>query len=397
MSTKTSDTVDCAPASVRSIRVWALLGAHTGDNHQIIALAEALGVPFEVKQLTYNRWRHFGPRWLGRSLISLKKISRDLVLGERPPDLTISAGHRSVAIVQALRKRSGGRTRSIHIGFPRISSRNFDLVISTPQYPGPDHPNLLRVPCALTRFASGVPADSTDEGLGALPRPRRLLVVGGPALYWNLNQAKLREAISVMLADAASDGGSVLVATSPRTPAKLTQLIEAQIARSAVPVLLARPGQRPLYADLLAAADTIRVTADSVSMISDAIWMGKAIGLVQIKETGRGRALTALSDRLRPGQYLYPQDLRFFWRALAEIGIGEVPAPPRISTDKVLRTIVDRAREVLDGVEKDDAPLRQGVHRQSNRSKRPGIISKLRRADIVTIDGKLSEAVEALD
>ena len=200
-----------------------------------------------------------------------------------------------------------------------------------------------------------------------------------------------------MLGDAASAGGSVLIATSPRTPAKLTQLIEAQLARSAVPVLLARPGQRPLYADLLAAADTIRVTADSVSMVSDAIWMGKAIGLVQIKETGRGRVLTALSDRLRPGQYLYPQDLRFFWRALAEIRIGEVPAPPRISTDKVLRTIVDRAREVLDDVEKDDAPLRQGVHRQSDRSKRPRIVPKRRRADIVTVDGKLGEAVEALD
>ena len=55
------------------LRVWALTGAHAGDNDQVIALAEALGLPFEVKQLEYNRLRSLGPRLLGRSVISLSK------------------------------------------------------------------------------------------------------------------------------------------------------------------------------------------------------------------------------------------------------------------------------------------------------------------------------------
>ena len=86
------------------LRVWALLGARAGDNNQVIALAEALGLPFEVKQLDYNGLRHLGPRLLGSSLRSLSRRSRAAVLGEPPPDLTISAGHHSVPVVQALRR-----------------------------------------------------------------------------------------------------------------------------------------------------------------------------------------------------------------------------------------------------------------------------------------------------
>ena len=36
-------------------RIWALLGPHRGDNNQVLALAEALGLPFEVKSLRYNQ------------------------------------------------------------------------------------------------------------------------------------------------------------------------------------------------------------------------------------------------------------------------------------------------------------------------------------------------------
>ena len=87
------------------MRIWALLGAHRGDNDQVLALAEAIGLPFERKQLHYNGWRHLRPRLLGATLRSLSKQSRAAISGD-PPDLTISAGLRSVPVVQALRHRS---------------------------------------------------------------------------------------------------------------------------------------------------------------------------------------------------------------------------------------------------------------------------------------------------
>ena len=94
------------------LRIWALLGARAGDNDQVIALAEALSLPFEIKQLQFNGLRRLGPRLLGASLLSLTAESRRVLLSEQPPDVTISVGHRSVPAVRALHQRSGGRTRS---------------------------------------------------------------------------------------------------------------------------------------------------------------------------------------------------------------------------------------------------------------------------------------------
>src|SRR6478735_1000695 len=120
-------------------RVWALLGPHRGDINQVIALARALGWPFEEKHLRYNQLRRLQPAWLGPTFRSVSAEARAQLEGQ-PPDLTISTGLRSVPVVRELRRRSGGETRSVHLGFPRISPRYFDLVVPTPEYPVPDAP-----------------------------------------------------------------------------------------------------------------------------------------------------------------------------------------------------------------------------------------------------------------
>jgi mitochondrial fission protein ELM1 len=315
----------------------------------VIALAEALGRPFEVRQLSYNGLRRLGPRLLGPSLLSLTGASRRMILAEPPPDLTVSAGHRSVAVVRALRKRSKGRTRSIHVGFPRISPAHFELVITTPQYPVADHPNLLRIPYALTRMANQPPVGDEDL-LDPLARPRRLLIVGGPTLFWQLEHEALLERLKAMLEDARSNGGSVMVTTSPRTPRSLHQDIARTLDRGPVPSVLTSPGQPPRLSSLLGAADTIGVTADSVAMVSDAIWTGKPIALIPVRKSPLGKLAFGLGDVLRPGRRIHPQDLRFFWRALSDIGISERLATPLASTKDMMKIVFDRVRPILEGL-----------------------------------------------
>jgi len=314
----------------------------------VLALAEAIGLPFETKRLEYNRLRYLGPRLLGRSLLSTTRRSRNIILSEAPPDLTISAGHRSVAVVRALRDRSAGRTRSIHVGFPRISPGHFDLVIATPQYPIPAHPKLLRIPYALTRIGTKAAETSDQAEIEGLPSPRRLLIVGGPTLFWNLDEDALRQTLSGMIAEAVDHGGSVLVTTSPRTPRSLRDAIARTLSSSEVRSLLAVPGKPPRYAALLDAAESIRITADSVAMTSDAIWTGKPLALIPIAKSALGNIAMAMTDRLR--RPLYPQDLRRFWSAIREIGISEQLAVARTSTNEQMRVILDRVRPILESL-----------------------------------------------
>lgn len=329
------------------IRIWALLGARAGDNDQVLALAEALELPFEIKQLHYNGLRRLGPKLLGRSFASLSPASRKLIESEPPPDVAISVGHRSVPVVRLLRERSHGRMRSIHIGFPRVSPGVFDLLIATPQYPNPEHPHLLRIPFALTRVATGTRQSGAGE-LQALASPRRLLIIGGPTSYWRLDANVLRRAADSLIEDARHNGGSLLVTSSPRTPAGVVAEIEKALTQSGVPFALGGPGKSPSYASMLSAADTIFVTADSVAMVSDAIWTGKPLGLLPLAQSASGRIFGSLLDVGRPGKPRYPRDLRFFWQGLSKLGLSEQPKLPSTKPDEWKRRIVDRARAVIE-------------------------------------------------
>lgn len=328
--------------------VWALLGAHRGDNHQVLALAEALGLPFEVKRLSYNRLRRLPVRLLGATLASLKPESRAQVEGP-PPDLLIAVGHRSVPVVRAIRARSGGTTRAVHLGNPRISPNHFSLVITTPQYGVKDGPNVVRIPVALGRPLDPVAlAEASSAFLAHLPSPRRLLLLGGPTRYWQLDADAILAAVDTLLKDAETDGGSLILLGSPRTPTAAIHAAETAIQGSRVPALLAPLEGPPSYAELLANADAIFVTADSVSMASEALKTGKPLGLVPIRRTLLGTLLMGAMDRLRPSRPVHPRDLRYFWAELERRGLaGTVERPAASNMPDVLATAVEMVRPLL--------------------------------------------------
>lgn len=333
----------------KAMRVWALLGPHRGDNNQVLALAEALGLPFEEKWLQFNQLRRLQPALLGATLKSVAAEVRAQLEGE-PPDLTISTGHRSVAVVRALKKRSGGKMRAVHLGYPRISPAHFDLVVPTPEYPVPDAPNVVRIPFALSKLAPNAGARPSDlEAIGPLPHPCRLFVLGGPTLYWELPDDLMIASLRHLIGIAKREGGSVLAIGSPRTPPRLLKAVSTELAKSEVPTFMAPLEGSPSYKAMIEGADQIFVTADSVAMVADAVNTGKPVGIVPIAKSRLGKATTMLGDLLRPGKRLFPRDLRFFWASLSEHGFGGTIDEPRASDPPDLtREIAGRVRQLLE-------------------------------------------------
>ena len=110
-------------------RIWVLMGDRRGDNNQLLALAEGLGLPFETRTMDY-RWHSKYHRKIFRS----------------------SIGQRTVPVARWIRHHSGGRARLVRLGHPRAPNRLFDLVITTPQYPVPPADNVITLPLAMNRF-----------------------------------------------------------------------------------------------------------------------------------------------------------------------------------------------------------------------------------------------------
>ena len=329
-------------------RVWALLGPHRGDNNQILALAEALGLPFEEKRLEFNQLRRLQPGLLGATFASVEAKSRAQLEGE-PPDITISTGHRSVPVVRELKRRSGGRTKSVHLGYPRISPRHFDLVVPTPEYPVPDAPNVMRIPFALTPHGAREVDPADRELVNAYPRPRRLLLIGGPTLYWRLPVKRMLRAVHTLIRHSAWDGGSVIAVGSPRTPLPVLTAVRQMLESSPAPFLFAPIEGPPGYPALLEAADEIFVTADSVAMAADAVSTGKPVGFIAIEPSPLGRMVMGAMDRLRPNKRLFPRDLRFFWATLREQGYwGTMTAPVASDPPDYAEQVAERVRQLFE-------------------------------------------------
>ena len=55
------------PTELNAAPIWVLLGAKHGDNQQLLAIAQALELPFRTVQLQFNRAATLAPVLLGAS------------------------------------------------------------------------------------------------------------------------------------------------------------------------------------------------------------------------------------------------------------------------------------------------------------------------------------------
>jgi uncharacterized protein len=323
-------------------RVWLLLGGRRGDNNQLLALGDALGLPFETKTIAYNGLRHL-PLLHRFGLAIVARKSRPLITPPWP-DLVISIAYSGVAVARFIRKQSGGRTRLVHIGNPRTSTDDLDLVIITPQYSRKAARNVLALPFPIGNPARIAIANDEEEAwLRKLPRPRRLIAVGSSTRKWRVNDSELDRAVEHLQNRSAGDGGSVIAVTSPRTTLATKRRLQARLINHGNAVV----DKFPRFAVLLAACDECHVTADSVSMLSEAILTGKPVGMIPITRSLRGK----IGDWLHRHVWNFPRhaDLTQFWNFLtADNLVGTVESPIASATSDSIGSAVEAVRSVME-------------------------------------------------
>ncbi len=301
--------------------IWVLVGSRTGDNNQVLALVETVGLPFTTIHLEYNLLRAV-TRWLGPTRATLDRESKARLTAPWP-DLVIGIGRRSVPVSRWIRRQSGGKTKIVLLGNPRIDPSIFDLVITTRQYPVPPGDNVILLPAALSRFQEPPePTDEEREWLAALPRPLRVVAIGGATKYWQLSKELIGKAIGIL---RDKPGGSLIVVTSRRTNPEIIEAVRGEVDGAPNERLV--EGRFPRFAMLLGQADEIHVTADSISMLSEAILARKLVGVIPIEQNSKGRRKLGPEPRTT-GRNARRRDLRRFWHYLRDQKvIGTVDQP----------------------------------------------------------------------
>lgn len=328
----------------RTPRIWLLLGERLGDNNQVLALAEELGLPFETRVLKHNFLRNVARRQLSKTMLTFTARS---LLQLRPPwpDLVIGIGRRSVPVARWIKRRSGGKAKLVQLGNPRSDTSLFDLVITTPQYPVPPAPNVLVLPMAMSRFRS--PPEQTaaeKDWLASLPRPHILLAIGGSTAYLDLGFDILERSARRLAKRASDQEGTLIIVGSPRTQLELMDA--ARRAIGGTPHVIVE-GSMPRFAVLLADADEIHVTADSISMLSEAVLTGRPVGMIPVELNAKARKW--LGDDPPSAEFTGPKrDLRRVWTRLLDDGlVGTVDAPSSRPVANPVTTAAQAVRKLL--------------------------------------------------
>lgn len=266
-----------APSDPAAVQLWVLLGARHGDNQQLLAIAEALRVPYRTVRLRFNAAAGLPPIVLGASRLSWHPD--DAAALQPPwPRVVLAAGRKSVPAARWIRRQSGGRTRLVHVNRPWAPLAWFDLVVTTPQYAVPERPHVLshRMPFMPPPAPGEMPLPSALQPQAAhMPRPWTLVMVGGDSRPFVLDDAAAIGLARLVNAQVRANGGSAWVLGSPRTPAMAME----SLARSLdVPSHVVRwgEGENP-YVALRQRADRLVVTNDSASMLTEALLTGRPV------------------------------------------------------------------------------------------------------------------------
>jgi mitochondrial fission protein ELM1 len=350
------------PSVASAVPIWVLLGTRHGDNQQLLAAAQALELPYRAIPLHFNAAAGLPPVLLGARRLSWRS---EAPLAPPWPRVVLAAGRKSVPAAMWIRRRSAGRARLVHFNRPWAPLSWFDLIVTTPQYALPERPNVLAnlMPFLLPPAPADAPLPM-QERAAALPRPWTVALVGGNSRPYVLDDAAAASLAASVNARVRDTGGSVWVLGSPRTPASAMTIIERALD---VPSQVVRwgDGENP-YGALRRMADRFIVTADSASMLVEALLSGRPVTpfslparpdwrwrLASAWRTAAARAPSSMTARsfeavLDAGLLSSVRDLGLLQRALRDAGMFDGTGRPLELAQRERSATVARIAELIE-------------------------------------------------
>lgn len=263
-----------------------------GMRSQALGLAGRAGWESHFEAVSPGRLARLalaGPSVLARPF--LRGVSGKPLAGARElaqADVVISIGGKGGAVGAAL--RAPGRP-VVQVQNPRQSLARFDLIVAC-QHDEISGPNVLLGRTALHGLTPEVLAEARAVWMprfADLPRPLIAGLVGGSNGRFRFGVQEAH-ALGTLLARAvAEQGGSLIVTPSRRTDPEALRVL-TDLVETAGGSVWNGEGENP-YRGLVACADSLVVTMDSVSMVSEAVAGAACVSVFPLP--GRSRRITS--------------------------------------------------------------------------------------------------------
>jgi len=275
---------------------WTLTTGEAGMRSQVLGLAEAVGLPVEEKRVAVRIPWAWIPGGLLPMPISALSGSGD-ALQPPWPRLVIACGRRSIGPALMVKRLSAGRTLAAYVQNPEWGVRQFDLVAALP-HDGVEGPNVVVVPTALHAVTPAKLAEAREiwrARLATDDNPVLGVLVGGDNAGYRLTARRAAQLVRVLRNARQARGVRAAVTPSRRTSGSIKAQLSQALKSEELGSIWDETGENP-YLGILAVAERVIVTADSISMISEALATGRPVHVLPLE--GQGRRHDAFLARL---------------------------------------------------------------------------------------------------
>ncbi|XP_074370669.1 mitochondrial fission protein ELM1-like [Apium graveolens] len=219
------------------------------------------------------------------------------------PLLVVASGRDTIPVASSIKRLAPEHVFVVQIQHPRSNLKRFDLVITPRHDYYPLNPQAQeQVPWFLRRWitprehpgknviltvgalhqtdpiALQIAASSWHDKLAPLPKPLLVVNIGGPTSHCRYG-TDLAKQLTASLVNILSNCGSVRISFSRRTPIKISDILLRAFHNN--PKVHIWDGSDPNpHMGNLAWADAFVITADSVSMLSEACSTGKPVYVI---------------------------------------------------------------------------------------------------------------------
>jgi uncharacterized protein len=250
-------------------------GMH-GMISQAEGLAKALDIDFTHCTVELNNfWELIPPKLTPISQTVYKKINQSEF------DVIISCGRKSVIPSIHLKNITNKKVFNIHIQDPKVNLNHFDFIVA-PEHDSLVGKNVIPTKGAIHYLTENEIIKNKDYLNSFIKNDERkiwTLILGGPTKYYEYSEKNMKNIFSILLGILKKNNSQLVVIPSMRTPKNSINYAKEYFGNNHT--IIDRVDKKA-YLSALSISESIVVTCDSSSMISEAALTGKPIYVANI-------------------------------------------------------------------------------------------------------------------
>ncbi len=272
-------------------KVLILSDGRLGHLNQSVALAKYMDAEYDVLQVEFKtKWS----KGLAVALDHLHFYTNILYRTYSIPDVlydaVVSTGSSTYYLTKLIAKERV--IKSIVMMLPKGYRYDFDVIFAQTHDMPPKRENIIEIPANFSYVE--------PKGLYKAERKSIGIIIGGDNKVFTMSRDQLREQLDFIKEYYA--GYEVAITTSPRTSEEIVVLVASY--RFDYEVLFSKNPINPI-SDFLAQCETVFITGDSTSMISEAISYGESNVVVLPLECKKENKFTRFISSLQKEGYLH--------------------------------------------------------------------------------------------